>query len=910
MADIKRVYTFGNKEAEGNGKMRELLGGKGANLAEMNLIGIPVPPGFTITTEVCAEYYQHGKQAVIEMLRPEVEKAMKNIERLTGMQFGDKEMPLLVSVRSGARASMPGMMDTILNLGMNDQAVEAVAKRTGNPRFAWDSYRRFVQMYGDVVLGMKPVSKEDHDPFEEIIDEQKKKRGVKNDTDLTTDDLKELVRNFKAAVKKQTGEEFPANPWDQLWGAICAVFGSWMNERAILYRKLNNIPAEWGTAVSVQAMVFGNMGQNSATGVAFSRDAATGENIFNGEYLINAQGEDVVAGIRTPQQITVEGSKRWAKAQNISEEERKSKYPSLEEVMPEVYKELNDIQHHLEQYFTDMQDIEFTIQDGKLWMLQCRNGKRTGAAMVKIAMDMLREGLIDEKTAVLRCEPAKLDELLHPIFDKKAIATAQVITKGLPASPGAATGPVVFFADDAEKVLAKTGQKAVLVRIETSPEDLKGMLDAAGILTARGGMTSHAAVVARGMGKCCVSGAGELEIDYKARTIKVNGFTVKEGDWISLNGSTGEVYLGQVATKAADLSGDFGKLMELAGKYSVLKVRANADTPKDAAQAFQFGAEGIGLCRTEHMFFEGDRIKAIREMILSSDEEGRRAALAKLLPMQRMDFEGIFEAMDGYGVTVRLLDPPLHEFVPHQTATQKEMAEEMGLTLEAVKAKVDSLEEFNPMLGHRGCRLGITYPEITEMQTRAIIEAALNCKSRGIKVYPEIMIPLVGTLKELQHQANVINTTAARVFDERGETVSYKVGTMIEVPRAALTANEIAEVADFFSFGTNDLTQMTFGFSRDDAGKFLGAYYDKKIYESDPFAKLDQTGVGKLVEMAAKLGRATRPDIHLGICGEHGGDPSTVEFCHNTGLDYVSCSPFRVPIARLAAAQAAIKKPR
>lgn len=730
MADVKRVYTFGNKEAEGNGKMRELLGGKGANLAEMNLIGIPVPPGFTITTEVCAEYYKHGKQAIIEMLRPEVEKAMHNIERLTGMKFGDKEMPLLVSVRSGARASMPGMMDTILNLGMNDQAVEAVAKRTGNPRFAWDSYRRFVQMYGDVVLGMKPASKEDHDPFEVIIEHQKEKRGVKNDTELTTDDLKELVKEFKAAVKKQTGENFPTNPWDQLWGAICAVFGSWMNERAILYRKLNNIPSEWGTAVSVQAMVFGNMGNNSATGVAFSRDAATGENIFNGEYLINAQGEDVVAGIRTPQQITIEGSKRWAKAQNISEEERKAKYPSLEEVMPDVYKELNEIQHHLEQYFTDMQDIEFTIQDGKLWMLQCRNGKRTGAAMVKIAMDMLREGLIDEKTAVLRCEPAKLDELLHPVFDKKAIASAQVITKGLPASPGAATGPVVFFADDAEKVYAKTKQKAILVRIETSPEDLKGMLDAAGILTARGGMTSHAAVVARGMGKCCVSGAGELQIDYKARTIQVNGFTVKEGDWISLNGSTGEVYLGQVATQAADLSGDFGKLMELASKYAVLKVRANADTPKDAAQAFAFGAEGIGLCRTEHMFFEGDRIKAIREMILADDEAGRRVALAKLLPMQRGDFEGLFKAMNGFPVTVRLLDPPLHEFVPHDEKGQKEMAEEMHVPLKKIVEKVESLAEFNPMLGHRGCRLGNTYPEITEMQSRAIIEAAMNVKHR------------------------------------------------------------------------------------------------------------------------------------------------------------------------------------
>ncbi len=635
MADVKRVYTFGNKEAEGNGKMRELLGGKGANLAEMNLIGIPVPPGFTITTEVCTEYYSHGREKVIEMLRPEVEAAMKNIENLTGRKFGDKVLPLLVSVRSGARASMPGMMDTILNLGMNDEAVEAVAKLSGNPRFAWDSYRRFVQMYGDVVLGMKPVSKEDHDPFEVLIDQQKEKRGAKLDTELTTDDLKELVANFKKAIKEQTGSEFPTNPWDQLWGAICAVFGSWMNERAILYRKLNNIPQEWGTAVSVQAMVFGNMGSNSATGVAFSRDAATGENIFNGEYLINAQGEDVVAGIRTPQQITIEGSRRWAKAQNISEEDRMQKYPSLEEVMPEVYAELNEIQHHLEQYFTDMQDIEFTIQDGKLWMLQCRNGKRTGAAMVKIAMDMLRDGLIDEKTAVLRCEPAKLDELLHPVFDKEAIKNAKVIVKGLPASPGAATGPVVFFADDAEKHLEATGQKAILVRIETSPEDLKGMLDAAGILTARGGMTSHAAVVARGMGKCCVSGAGELEIDYKARTIKVNGFTIKEGDWISLNGSTGEVYLGQVATKEANLDGDFGMLMDLASKYSVLKVRANADTPRDAKQAFAFGAQGIGLCRTEHMFFEGDRIAAIREMICSDTVEQREKALAKLEPMQQ-----------------------------------------------------------------------------------------------------------------------------------------------------------------------------------------------------------------------------------------------------------------------------------
>ena len=908
MADVKRVYTFGNKEAEGNGKMRELLGGKGANLAEMNLIGIPVPPGFTITTEVCTEYYQHGKEAVIEMLRPEVEAAIANIEKLTGRVFGDKKLPLLVSVRSGARASMPGMMDTILNLGMNDEAVEAVAQLSGNPRFAWDSYRRFVQMYGDVVLGMKPVSKEGHDPFEVIIDEQKEKKGVKMDTDLTTDDLKELVVKFKAAVKEQTGQDFPANPWDQLWGAICAVFGSWMNERAILYRKLNNIPAEWGTAVSVQAMVFGNMGENSATGVAFSRDAATGENIFNGEYLINAQGEDVVAGIRTPQQITIEGSRRWAKAQNISEEERAEKYPSLEEVMPTVYAELNEIQHHLEEYFKDMQDIEFTIQDGKLWMLQCRNGKRTGAAMVKIAMDMLREGLIDEKTAVLRCEPAKLDELLHPVFDKTAIKNAKVVVKGLPASPGAATGPVVFFAEDAEKVLAETGKKAVLVRIETSPEDLKGMLDAAGILTARGGMTSHAAVVARGMGKCCVSGAGELNIDYKARTIQVNGYTIKEGDWISLNGSTGEVYLGQVATQDADLSGDFGQLMDLAGKYATMRVRANADTPRDAAQAFAFGAEGIGLCRTEHMFFEGERIKAVREMILADDEAGRRVALAKLLPMQRGDFEGLFKAMKGYPVIIRLLDPPLHEFAPHTEKEQRELAEEINVPYEKIAAKVEYLGEVNPMLGHRGCRLGNTYPEITEMQARAIIEAAMNVKASGTDVKVEIMVPLVGNHKELRYQKNIIDRVANEVFAERNDKIDYLVGTMIEVPRAAVTANQIAEVAEFFSFGTNDLTQMTLGFSRDDIAKFLPTYLDKGLLKNDPFQILDRNGVGQLVREAVFKGRGTRPDLKCGICGEHGGEPSSVEFCHYAGLNYVSCSPYRVPIARLAAAHAALNQ--
>ena len=905
MSTVKRVYTFGNKQAEGNGKMRELLGGKGANLAEMNLVGIPVPPGFTITTEVCTEYYEKGRDAVVEMIRPEVEKAIKGIEKQTGMTFGSDTMPLLVSVRSGARASMPGMMDTILNLGLNDTAVKALAKRTGNDRFAWDSYRRFVQMYGDVVLGMKPQSKEDEDPFEVIIDEMKKERGVRLDTELSTDDLRELVVKFKAAVKERTGADFPTNPWEQLWGAIMAVFQSWMNERAILYRKLNNIPAEWGTAVNVQAMVFGNMGDRSATGVAFTRDAATGENIFNGEYLINAQGEDVVAGIRTPQQITLEGSRRWAAAQGVSEEERKAKYPSLEEAMPAAYKELFDIQEHLERYFTDMQDLEFTIQDGKLWMLQTRNGKRTGAAMLKIAMDMLAEGLIDEKTAVLRCEPAKLDELLHPVFDATAMKNAKVLTKGLPASPGAATGEVVFFAEDAAK-WNRDGRKVILVRIETSPEDLSGMNAAEGILTARGGMTSHAAVVARGMGKCCVSGAGELIIDYKARTIRIGDTLIREGDWISLNGSTGEVYLGQVATKAAELNDDFTKLLDLAKKYSVMRVRANADTPGDARTAFSFGAEGIGLCRTEHMFFENTRIKAMREMILADDEAGRRVALAKLLPMQRGDFEALFEVMNGYPVTVRLLDPPLHEFVPQDEKGQREMAAEMNVSYDKIKARVDALHEVNPMLGHRGCRLGNTYPEITEMQARAIIEAAMNVEKRGIPVKVEIMVPLVGNHKELRYQRDIIEHVAEEVFAERNDKMEYMVGTMIEIPRAAVTADQIAEVADFFSFGTNDLTQMTLGFSRDDIGKFLPVYLDKGLIKADPFQTLDQNGVGQLVKTGVFKGRDVKPQLKCGICGEHGGDPASVEFCHFAGLNYVSCSPFRVPIAWLAAAHAAL----
>ena len=906
MSTVKRVYTFGNKQAEGNGKMRELLGGKGANLAEMNLVGIPVPPGFTITTEVCTEYYEKGRDAVVEMIRPEVEKAIKGIEKQTGMTFGSDTMPLLVSVRSGARASMPGMMDTILNLGLNDTAVKALAKRTGNDRFAWDSYRRFVQMYGDVVLGMKPQSKEDEDPFEVIIDEMKKERGVRLDTELSTDDLRELVVKFKAAVKERTGADFPTNPWEQLWGAIMAVFQSWMNERAILYRKLNNIPAEWGTAVNVQAMVFGNMGDRSATGVAFTRDAATGENIFNGEYLINAQGEDVVAGIRTPQQITLEGSRRWAAAQGVSEEERKAKYPSLEEAMPAAYKELFDIQEHLERYFTDMQDLEFTIQDGKLWMLQTRNGKRTGAAMLKIAMDMLAEGLIDEKTAVLRCEPAKLDELLHPVFDATAMKNAKVLTKGLPASPGAATGEVVFFAEDAAK-WNRDGRKVILVRIETSPEDLSGMNAAEGILTARGGMTSHAAVVARGMGKCCVSGAGELIIDYKARTIRIGDTLIREGDWISLNGSTGEVYLGQVATKAAELNDDFTKLLGLAKKYSVMRVRANADTPGDARTAFSFGAEGIGLCRTEHMFFENTRIKAMREMILADDEAGRRVALAKLLPMQRGDFEALFEVMNGYPVTVRLLDPPLHEFVPQDEKGQREMAAEMNVSYDKIKARVDALHEVNPMLGHRGCRLGNTYPEITEMQARAIIEAAMNVEKRGIPVKVEIMVPLVGNHKELRYQRDIIEHVAEEVFAERNDKMEYMVGTMIEIPRAAVTADQIAEVADFFSFGTNDLTQMTLGSSRDDIGKFLPVYLDKGLIKADPFQTLDQNGVGQLVKTGVFKGRDVKPQLKCGICGEHGGDPASVEFCHFAGLNYLSCSPFRVPIAWLAAAHAALK---
>ncbi len=902
----KRVYTFGNGAAEGRADMKNLLGGKGANLAEMNLIGVPVPPGFTITTEACTEYNELGRDYVIEKLKAEVEGAIAQVEEQMGAKFGDKENPLLVSVRSGARVSMPGMMNTVLNLGLNDDAVEGIAKKSGNERFAWDSYRRFVQMYGDVVLGMEPKTKDDLDPFEEIMDEMKEARGIELDSDFTTEDLKSLVKKFKDAVKESTGHDFPVNPWDQLWGAICAVFDSWMTDRAVLYRKLNNFPEEWGTAVNVQAMVYGNMGKTSGTGVAFTRDSATGEDLFNGEYLIDAQGEDVVSGVRTPQQITTEGSRRWAKLQGVSEEERKDKFPSLEEVLPECAEELIEVQQNLEDYFKDMQDLEFTIQDGKLWILQTRSGKRTGASMVKIAIDLLHEGVIDEKTALLRCDPEKLDELLHPVFDKKALSAVKPLTYGLPASPGAAAGQVVFHADDAEE-WSKEGKKVILCRVETSPEDLRGMSSAQGILTARGGMTSHAAVVARGMGKCCVSAANNMVIDYKARTININGKVINEGEWLSLDGSTGNVYEGQIATEDAELDDNFRELMTIAEKYARMEVRTNADTPKDADVARSFGATGIGLCRTEHMFFEEDKIIPMREMILAKDEEGRRVALEKLLPLQKKDFIGIFKAMDGLPVTIRLLDPPLHEFVPHDEKGQMEMAKVMGISYQDIHERVEGLMESNPMLGLRGCRLGNLYPEITEMQTRAIMEAALELKKEGIKAVPEIMVPLTGIVYEFKAQKDIIEDTIQKVFADNSDSVEYKIGTMIEIPRAALTAHKIAKEADFFSFGTNDLTQMTFGYSRDDVAKFLPMYIDKGILKHDPFAVIDQNGVGQLVSMAVQRGREVNTSLKCGICGEHGGDPSSVKFCHTVGLNYVSCSPFRVPIARLAAAQAAIE---
>ena len=906
MEKKKRVYTFGNGKAEGNAQMRELLGGKGANCAEMNLVGVPVPPGFTITTEVCNEYYQVGQEKIVEELTAEVNAAVAHVEGLMNCKFGDPKNPLLVSVRSGARASMPGMMDTILNLGLNDVVAEGMVAKTNNPHFVYDSYRRFVQMYGDVVLGMKPVNKTDIDPFEAIIDEVKEIRGVKLDKDLNVEELKLLVARFKTAIKEQTGKDFPDDPIEQLWGAICAVFRSWMNERAILYRKMEGIPDEWGTAVSVMAMVFGNMGETSATGVCFSRDAATGENLFNGEYLVNAQGEDVVAGIRTPQQITLEGSRRWAALQGISEEERASKYPSMEEAMPALYAELNTIQQKLEDHYRDMQDMEFTVQEGKLWFLQTRNGKRTGTAMVKIAMDMVREGKITEKEAIMRCEPQKLDERLHPVFDKDALKKAKVITQGLPASPGAACGQIVFHADDAQEWHAN-GHKVIMVRIETSPEDLAGMSAAEGILTARGGMTSHAAVVARGMGKCCVSGAGAIQVDYKAKTVKIEGVTYKEGDYISLNGSTGQVYAGEIPTKAAELSGDFKALMDLCDKYTHLQVRTNADTPHDAAVARAFGAKGIGLTRTEHMFFDDQKIIAMREMILAKDSAGREKALAKLLPYQKADFKGILDAMDGLPVNIRLLDPPLHEFVPHDLKGQEQMAKEMGVSVEEIQTRVAQLAENNPMLGHRGCRLGITFPEITAMQTRAILSAACELKKEGKNPMPEIMVPLIGILYELKQQKEIIQRVAKEVFAEYGIEVEFEIGTMIEIPRAALTADRIATEAQYFSFGTNDLTQMTFGYSRDDIASFLPAYLEKKILKVDPFQVLDQNGVGQLIKMAVEKGRAVRPGLRTGICGEHGGEPSSVKFCARVGMNYASCSPFRVPIARLAAAQAAVE---
>ena len=901
----KCVYVFGPSKTEGAAEMKNILGGKGANLAEMCKLGISVPPGLTISAEVCAVYSEKGADAVRKLIEPEVLQGVAFVEKELGKKFGDAADPLLVSVRSGSRASMPGMMDTILNLGLNDEAVAGLAQKSGNARFAWDSYRRFIQMYGDVVMGLKPESKEDNDPFEVIIDEIKEKKGVELDTQLSVDDLSQMVAEFKALIRTRLGREFPDDPWEQLWGAIMAVFQSWDNDRAKLYRKMNDIPDSWGTAVNVQSMVFGNLGDSSGTGVAFTRDAASGEDIFNGEFLVNAQGEDVVAGIRTPQQITLEGSRRWAKLAQVSEEDRREKFPSMEELMPEIYRQLLKTETTLENHYKDMQDIEFTIQEGKLWLLQTRSAKRTGAAMVRVAMEMLEQGMVDEKTALLRVSPDRLNELLHPVFDRQAIKSAHSIAHGLPASPGAATGQIVFFADEAEEWV-QNGMDVILVRQETSPEDLRGMAAAKGILTARGGMTSHAAVVARGMGKCCVSGAGAIRVDPKARTMTVDGRAYKEGEWISLDGSTGQVFEGQIPTSDADLSGDFGKLMEIADRYKRLAIRANADGPEDARVARNFGAVGIGLCRTEHMFFEGDRIKAVREMILSKDEEGRRRALAKLLPMQRNDFEGIFKAMDGLPVTIRLLDPPLHEFLPHSEDNQREMAIEMGLSYEGLKHRVDDLHEANPMMGHRGCRLGITYPEITEMQARAIFEAALNVKAQGIGPRVEIMIPLVGTVREFNSQAKVIRDTAQGVFAERGDTIEFMLGTMIETPRGALVADSIGRQAEFFSFGTNDLTQMTLGFSRDDAGKFLPHYLKAGMYEQDPFQSIDQKGVGQLVKMGVDKGRSVRPDIKVGVCGEHGGDPASVGFFHKVGLDYVSCSPFRVPIARLAAAQAAI----
>lgn len=900
----KYVYFFGGKRAEGKADMKNLLGGKGANLAEMVNIGLPVPAGFTITTEVCTYYYDNKKKYPKE-LKDQVLKALAKVEKEMGAKFGDKENPLLVSVRSGARASMPGMMDTILNLGLNDETVEALAKKTNNPRFAYDSYRRFVQMYGDVVLGLRPEDKHDHDPFEVILDRKKKSAGIEKDTDLTTEQLKELVEEFKAAIKEKKGVDFPTDPMKQLWGAIGAVFESWQNERAIVYRRLNGIPAEWGTAVNVQSMVFGNMGEDSGTGVAFTRDPASGENKFYGEYLFNAQGEDVVAGVRTPEPIA-----------NLQKED------------PKIYKQLDKIRLDLEKHYKDMMDIEFTIQQGKLWMLQCRVGKRTGFAAIKMAVDMVRQKLITKEDALMRIEPNQLNQLLRPIFDLKekqnAINEGRLLAKGLNAGPGAASGKVAFSAHDAELMAAK-GDKVILVRIETSPEDIKGMNASDGILTARGGMTSHAALVARQMGKVCVAGCGTLNINYKAGEMRAEGtdHVIKEGDYISIDGTTGEVIKGELTTKPSeviqvlitkemdakdsDVYKTYADLMKWADQTRTMNVRTNADQPDQSANAIAFGAEGIGLCRTEHMFFGEKRILNVREMILSDTEEGRRKAINKLLPYQRQDFEGIFRVMKGRPVTVRTLDPPLHEFLPHEESEIKETADALGVPVEKVKEKIESLHEFNPMLGFRGCRLGISFPEITEMQARAIFEAAVNVANEGIKVKPEIMIPLVGHVNELKLQEEIVRRVAKEVFAEKGKKVSYLVGTMIELPRAAVTADQIAEVAEFFSFGTNDLTQTTFGLSRDDAGKFLPKYVEQDILPKDPFESLDQDGVGELVKMGTEKGRSTRKDLKVGICGEHGGEPDSVEFCHRVGMNYVSCSPFRVPIARLAAARAALR---
>ncbi|WP_041722852.1 pyruvate, phosphate dikinase [Caldicellulosiruptor saccharolyticus] len=863
---------------EGNKDMRELLGGKGANLAEMTNLGLPVPPGFTVTTEACTRYYDEGEKIADEIVEEIFEK-LAELEKITGKKFGDPSNPLLVSVRSGARVSMPGMMDTILNLGINDEVVEGLAKLTNNERFAYDSYRRFIQMFSDVVMGIEK------NKFEKILDEVKEKYGAKYDTDLTAEHLKEVVVRYKELYKAEKGEDFPQDPKVQLLEAVKAVFRSWNNPRAIVYRRLNEIPHDWGTAVNVQMMAYGNMGNDSGTGVAFTRNPATGEKELYGEFLMNAQGEDVVAGIRTPQPIS-----------------------ALKESMPEVYQQLAEIAKKLETYYKDMQDMEFTIERGKLYMLQTRNGKRTAQAALKIAVDMVEEGLITKEEAMLKVDPKQLDTLLHPTFEPSALKAAKPIAKGLPASPGAATGKIYFTAEEAKAAVERGEKKVILVRTETSPEDIEGMVAAQGILTSRGGMTSHAAVVARGMGKCCVAGCGDISINEEEKYFTTpDGKVYREGDWISLDGSTGYVYEGELPTKDPELTGYFATFMQWADEIRRLKVRANADTPRDAAQARKFGAEGIGLCRTEHMFFEEDRIPAMREMIVARTEEQRRKALNKLLPMQRSDFEALFREMKGYPVTIRLLDPPLHEFLPKEDDAIRELAKEMGITFEELKSIVQSLHELNPMLGHRGCRLAVTYPEIAEMQTRAIIEAAINVKNEGIDVVPEIMVPLVGELKELKYIKDIIVKTAEKVMEEKGVKIEYKVGTMIEVPRAALTADEIAKEAEFFSFGTNDLTQMTYGFSRDDIGKFLDDYFEKKIFETDPFARLDEKGVGKLIKMAAELGRSTRPDIKLGICGEHGGDPSSIEFCHNVGLDYVSCSPFRVPIARLAAAQAQVK---